>query len=337
MAQPVGQWRSRIDPYLATWNLPRPIKLVIAAMLWPIFGVMLLLSGAFGLLTVLFVGAIVLALVYVLGAGGVQGFGYLAAHPLSVVPHSAMTGIALLVAVPLSVWWIHDIVRVWRTEDERRQRERNLSFLRGVASGAWTPPPGFEGDLSRARAARFMEESEHEPAPPPDVPGRLSRSVRGGRNGLAVAAWLVVLWTLGVSLHQVAANDPSAGALVAALVAFLGGLAYLRLTYGGKEDRYVPVLAPVVTLLVALVIGVYAGISERSGGTLRNYCEYGAVSNAQLAGCLDHVTDSQINGLQTDAARFARGYLSQCLSDAGPFCAGRLASMQQAQNAPDGQ
>jgi hypothetical protein len=58
--------------------------------------------------------------------------------------------------------------------------------------------------------------------------------------------------------------------------------------------------------------------------------------NRKLAGCLDHVTDGQINRLQTDAARFARGDLWQCLSDAGPFCANRLARMEADENEPDG-
>jgi hypothetical protein len=62
------------------------------------------------------------------------------------------------------------------------------------------------------------------------------------------------------------------------------------------------------------------GWRSRSEGYLHDYCSYGAVSQAQLEGCLDHVNHRQIDRLDTHAARFAREDLSLCLSDAGPFC-----------------
>lgn len=50
------------------------------------------------------------------------------------------------------------------------------------------------------------------------------------------------------------------------------------------------------------------------------YCEYGALSEAQLQGCIDHVTVDDFDRLNTNAARYARGELDKCRRDAGPFC-----------------
>jgi len=53
------------------------------------------------------------------------------------------------------------------------------------------------------------------------------------------------------------------------------------------------------------------------------YCSYGAVSQAELDGCEEHVTTSDIDRLYTNAALYARGELNSCLGDAGPFCVNR--------------
>jgi hypothetical protein len=61
-------------------------------------------------------------------------------------------------------------------------------------------------------------------------------------------------------------------------------------------------------------------VSPGSVGRLRAYCLYGSRSQAQLDGCMSHVTTDDINRRDTQAARFARGDTSDCLEDAGPFC-----------------
>lgn len=62
----------------------------------------------------------------------------------------------------------------------------------------------------------------------------------------------------------------------------------------------------------------------RVGGDLvGDYCAYGAVSQAQLEGCRDHVTDDDVDARDTNAAQYARGELDECLADAGPFCEDR--------------
>jgi hypothetical protein len=49
------------------------------------------------------------------------------------------------------------------------------------------------------------------------------------------------------------------------------------------------------------------------------YCSYGAVSEAQLQGCADHVTPSYVRSHKTEAARYARGEIDSC-TGGGPYC-----------------
>lgn len=56
---------------------------------------------------------------------------------------------------------------------------------------------------------------------------------------------------------------------------------------------------------------------------VRDYCAYGAISETQRQGCVDHVTQDRVEALKTNAARYARGELDRCLADAGPFCRDR--------------
>jgi hypothetical protein len=71
-------------------------------------------------------------------------------------------------------------------------------------------------------------------------------------------------------------------------------------------------------LLVAAL--VMAGLAACGGTSVSDYCSYGAVSEAQLEGCIEHITTREVDGLDTNAARYARGELTECLADSGPFC-----------------
>lgn len=64
---------------------------------------------------------------------------------------------------------------------------------------------------------------------------------------------------------------------------------------------------------------------RRTAGTARN-------SQAQLGGCLDHVEWDDIRDSDSNAARFARGEIDDCLSDAGPFCEQYLVNGAEALN-----
>ena len=70
-----------------------------------------------------------------------------------------------------------------------------------------------------------------------------------------------------------------------------------------------------LTLLLSSVMSACGG-----GDPVARYCEYGSVSQGQLDGCKSHVSESDFSASSTDAARYARGELSDCLADAGPFC-----------------
>ena len=58
------------------------------------------------------------------------------------------------------------------------------------------------------------------------------------------------------------------------------------------------------------------------GDPVERYCSYGAVSEAQLQGCLSNVTEDEIYPLTTNAAEYSRGQILTCEADAGPFCEG---------------
>lgn len=71
--------------------------------------------------------------------------------------------------------------------------------------------------------------------------------------------------------------------------------------------------------LAASVIALGAGGCGTSD-TVADYCAYGAISQAQLDGCREHATEGDVSGRNTNAARYARGDLDECLQDSGPFC-----------------
>jgi len=76
---------------------------------------------------------------------------------------------------------------------------------------------------------------------------------------------------------------------------------------------------PALFLTAALLAAGCAGTLD-SRDPIADYCAYGAVSEAQLAGCESHVEESDIDELDTNAAEYSRGELDECLDDAGPFC-----------------
>lgn len=59
---------------------------------------------------------------------------------------------------------------------------------------------------------------------------------------------------------------------------------------------------------------------DRCASEVELYCQYSAVSRAQLQGCKKNVTWGQIKRSGTNAARYSRLELDRCLADAGPFC-----------------
>ena len=104
--------------------------------------------------------------------------------------------------------------------------------------------------------------------------------------------------------------------------------------YGKLERNGKWLILTGLVLLAGPVSGWLAGYRNRTEGYLYDYCSYGAVSDAQLDGCLNHVTDEVIDRRDTNAARFAKEQLHECLADAGPFCTHALENRHLEEEAP---
>src|SRR3954447_9458146 len=121
----------------------------------------------------------------------------------------------------------------------------------------------------------------------------------------------------------------------AAVLIAAGGVVYLvfqadKRRMRGREDATEFMFASVSPLVAALspafiivaVLCIFGWVQGDQSRTsyLGVYCKYGAVSRAQLNGCMKHVNSDDIDDLETPAARFARGELDECATDSGPFC-----------------
>lgn len=154
---------------------------------------------------------------------------------------------------------------------------------------------------------------------------------RNNRAALVVAIIGAIVggWFLYDVVRTGAETDPwSVGVLLAAACGTAAGFWYWqdwrdRKARGSGDYSHDPDrswVAPVAIVGVLAVLGFIGGLSTRDG-YIRLYCLYGSVSAAQLDGCMGHVNSDEINGRDTQAARFARGETSECLNDAGPYCA----------------
>jgi hypothetical protein len=79
--------------------------------------------------------------------------------------------------------------------------------------------------------------------------------------------------------------------------------------------------------MLARMLGIFVGAGVAAVAVVgcgqsrvEAYCSYGAVSEAQLQGCIENVTADEVDGYDTNAADYARGELDQCLEDSGPYC-----------------
>jgi hypothetical protein len=53
---------------------------------------------------------------------------------------------------------------------------------------------------------------------------------------------------------------------------------------------------------------------------ISDYCAYGAVSKSQLLHCYYNVRIEEVQERDTNAAKWARHELNECLVDSGPYC-----------------
>ncbi len=101
------------------------------------------------------------------------------------------------------------------------------------------------------------------------------------------------------------------------LIAFPGAFALAVAVMFTLEEGWIAASA-----WITLTIGAVAAVFVLTGPSrmVQRYCEYGSVSKAQLDGCLTHVDEATIRGRDTTASQYARGNITGCLRDAGPFC-----------------
>ena len=70
----------------------------------------------------------------------------------------------------------------------------------------------------------------------------------------------------------------------------------------------------------ALVCVAHVTCGSHDRLSVHDYCGYAAAGKAQLERCLDRTAPNDLKGFDTNAGRFGRGELEECLADAGPFC-----------------
>jgi hypothetical protein len=130
---------------------------------------------------------------------------------------------------------------------------------------------------------------------------------------LVVGAAIVAALVFQEYVRIVAENHPWRVGILLAVAAAIGAGIWLL-----SSSRAWPMAAGI--LLVAVGYGLVAGVDARDH-ELGHYCRYGAKSQAQLDGCMSHVTTDDIDKLHTRAADFARGWTSECAAGSGPYCA----------------
>jgi hypothetical protein len=129
---------------------------------------------------------------------------------------------------------------------------------------------------------------------------------------LVYGATLIVGILLEEAVRPTAENHPVVVGLVLGAVALVTLVPVLFL-FGAATA------GPLVLVIGGCAWGWIAGWDNRDN-YLTPFCEYGATSRGQIERCLDDVNSEDIDRLDTPAARFARGEITKCGADAGPFC-----------------
>lgn len=144
---------------------------------------------------------------------------------------------------------------------------------------------------------------------------------------LAVGALIVGYYCLNW-IMDIGERRPwrAVGVASALTVVSIGAIALVR--YRDRADSLLAVKGAVPLFVWVAFFAGYPALTSFSAhqhGFLADYCNYGVVSKAQFEGCMHHASEATIESSNSHAARFARGELQDCLSDAGPFCAQALA------------
>jgi hypothetical protein len=127
----------------------------------------------------------------------------------------------------------------------------------------------------------------------------------------------------------IVANDslvaPVAQGRQALAVILIGPVVTLALAWLVAKRGLEPGTVKTVVVALAIVTGgftvlLYSGW-DSAKDRVSDYCSYGAVSEAQLAGCRSNVVEADIVKRNSPAAHFAYGSAdSECGASSGPFC-----------------
>jgi hypothetical protein len=206
---------------------------------------------------------------------------------------------------------------------------------------------GVTAAIGFGALARILWPRPYADSAPPELTATADSRRPKGRRGtwwMCVAALSVAVagtsWQLMNAFSTAAENHP-AGTFVALGLGALAGYAIViavEATAGHGLTLFpsfrIITFAPAVVIAGFATVGAANGWNDRMQGSLHDYCSYGSVTAAQMEGCLNHVTLSRIDHLDTSAARFALGSLDACLSDSGPFCARALYDRNNAPSGP---
>jgi len=202
---------------------------------------------------------------------------------------------------------------LWAADQASAARKRSRQPATGGLLTAGSATPCVE--LKSGLRSRHMELSRHQPAGP--------RVVRFLCWSVLIVGPVYLWFSLDLAKEVESAGFLHFEKGLAAFGVAAGMLVAAHFLAGGDIDKNARWLIPCGIVLGFLMIVFWSGHAQRDG-LVYDYCAYGAVSEAQLLGCINHADPEEIWKSDTNAARFGREVLSDCLADAGPLCADAL-------------
>jgi hypothetical protein len=120
--------------------------------------------------------------------------------------------------------------------------------------------------------------------------------------------------------HRVGySNHPLLAVVVLAAAVLALGVAAARLSRLKGHGHLIALLAVSAAFLGVSALSVWDA-RDAARRLVTDYCSYGATSNAQLDGCLSHISAGYVLRHHTRAARFATNFDADCGQRSGPFC-----------------
>jgi hypothetical protein len=205
--------------------------------------------------------------------------------------------------------------------------------LERAGRGWWSLPRRM---LDRARAAvdRFTAARDPDPHVRPAEPAEADGEP--AEQNWARTLGLILLWGLAIVgglllittgeqhvVQPLAGGRTVAAVTVLAVTATAATAGWAWVLFSRYPSRARPPSAS-FAVAAAIMLGFfsYSMVTERRSADrlVNDYCSYGAVSVAQLAGCKSHVTANQVRDRDTPASHFAQRDSDECAEGSGPFC-----------------